>query len=174
MLHPSSVQFAVTRLTVEIERTWSSGFEVCFRLEGDVDAIRFEPPGPIERGDRLWESTCFEIFAINPTGIRYEEINLSPSRKWAGYSFAGYRSPILAEVGHVAEIETSISENEFRLQAISGFSIDPSTSWLCNLSAVIEEKDGNISYWALTHPPGKPDFHHRDCFTLELPAAETS
>jgi hypothetical protein len=22
----------------------------------------------------------------------------------------------------------------------------------------------------LAHPPGKPDFHHSDCFALELPA----
>ena len=28
-----------------------------------------------------------------------------------------------------------------------------------------------MSYWALAHPPGKPDFHHPDCFALELPAA---
>jgi hypothetical protein len=40
------------------------------------------------------------------------------------------------------------------------------------LSAVIEEKDGTKSYWALKHPPGKPDFHHRDCFALTLPAPE--
>jgi len=23
----------------------------------------------------------------------------------------------------------------------------------------------------LAHPPGKPDFHHPDCFALELPPA---
>jgi hypothetical protein len=39
------------------------------------------------------------------------------------------------------------------------------------LSAVIEEANGRKSYWALAHPPGKPDFHHSDCFVLELPAA---
>ena len=27
---------------------------------------------------------------------------------------------------------------------------------------------GGISYWALAHPPGKPDFHHADGFALEL------
>jgi hypothetical protein len=36
------------------------------------------------------------------------------------------------------------------------------------LSAVIEENDGTISYWALKHLPGKPDFHHPDSFALEL------
>lgn len=39
------------------------------------------------------------------------------------------------------------------------------------LSAVIEERRGAKSYWALAHPAGKPDFHHSDCFALELPAA---
>jgi len=38
------------------------------------------------------------------------------------------------------------------------------------VSAVIEESDGTRSYWALAHPPGKPDFHHADGFALELPA----
>jgi len=36
------------------------------------------------------------------------------------------------------------------------------------LSAVIEEKSGRRSYWALAHPSGKADFHNSDCFTLEL------
>ena len=36
------------------------------------------------------------------------------------------------------------------------------------LSAVIEEEDGTISYWALRHAPGKPDFHHPDAFAMEL------
>ena len=35
---------------------------------------------------------------------------------------------------------------------------------------VIEELDGTKSYWALAHPPGKPDFHHPDCFALTLAA----
>jgi hypothetical protein len=36
------------------------------------------------------------------------------------------------------------------------------------LSAVLEEANGRKSYWALAHPPGKADFHHADCFTLEF------
>jgi hypothetical protein len=44
-------------------------------------------------------------------------------------------------------------------------------AWRLGLSAVIEETNGRKSYWALSHPPGKPDFHHSDCFALELPAA---
>ena len=40
--------------------------------------------------------------------------------------------------------------------------------WQLGLSAVIEELNGHKSYWALAHPPGKPDFHHSDCFTYEF------
>jgi hypothetical protein len=43
--------------------------------------------------------------------------------------------------------------------------------WSLGLSAVIEETSGRRSYWALAHPPGDADFHHSDCFVLELPAA---
>ena len=36
------------------------------------------------------------------------------------------------------------------------------------LSAVIEDDSGKLSYWALKHPSGKPDFHHPDTFVLEI------
>jgi hypothetical protein len=38
------------------------------------------------------------------------------------------------------------------------------------LAAVIEDHRGQLSYWALEHPVGKPDFHHPDGFTIELRA----
>ena len=36
------------------------------------------------------------------------------------------------------------------------------------LSAVIEDVDGTLTYWAIIHPAGKPDFHHRQSFAREL------
>ena len=36
------------------------------------------------------------------------------------------------------------------------------------LAAVVEETSGALSYWALRHPPGAPDFHHADGFVLAL------
>jgi hypothetical protein len=36
------------------------------------------------------------------------------------------------------------------------------------LSAVLEDLQGRISYWALAHPPGNADFHHDAGFTLKL------
>ena len=44
----------------------------------------------------------------------------------------------------------------------------PQNAARIGLSAVIEEQDGTISYWALRHAAGKPDFHHPDGFAMEL------
>jgi hypothetical protein len=44
-------------------------------------------------------------------------------------------------------------------------------SWRLGLSALIEDRSGGMSYWALAHPPGKPDFHHTDSFALEFSPA---
>jgi hypothetical protein len=43
------------------------------------------------------------------------------------------------------------------------------TNWELGLSAVLEEKDGTKSYWALAHPREKPDFHDPGCFAARLP-----
>jgi len=40
------------------------------------------------------------------------------------------------------------------------------------LSAVVEDVDGILSYWALRHPLGKPDFHHADAFALQMRHSE--
>jgi hypothetical protein len=32
----------------------------------------------------------------------------------------------------------------------------------------VEDRSGSLSYWALRHAAGKPDFHHPDAFALEL------
>ena len=49
-----------------------------------------------------------------------------------------------------------------------------SGEWQMGLSAVIEERDGTKSYWALAHAPGPPDFHNRNCWIARLPAPDPS
>ncbi len=50
------------------------------------------------------------------------------------------------------------------LDGIAETSVDP--DWRLALSAVIEEVRGRLSYWALTHPTEKPDFHHEAGFLV--------
>jgi hypothetical protein len=33
---------------------------------------------------------------------------------------------------------------------------------------VVEDEHGALSYWALKHAPGKPDFHHPDSLALRV------
>jgi hypothetical protein len=47
--------------------------------------------------------------------------------------------------------------------------IQPGSILQIGLSAVVEDINERLSYWALRHPPGKPDFHHPDNFALEIP-----
>jgi hypothetical protein len=69
-------------------------------------------------------------------------------------------------------IEVEASPEVFTLQAslqLDQLSHLPRDApWRLGLSALIEDKNGRKSYWALAHPPGKPDFHHGDCFAHEF------
>ena len=41
------------------------------------------------------------------------------------------------------------------------------------VDVILERKEGGLSYWAVRHPEGRPDFHHPSTFALELsPAPE--
>jgi hypothetical protein len=46
----------------------------------------------------------------------------------------------------------------------------PDADLSVGISAVVATKSVKISYWALAHPAGSPDFHHKDCFALKLKA----
>jgi hypothetical protein len=120
-----------------------------------------------ERANDLWRHTCFEAFFRAPGSDAYHELNLSSSTQWAAYQFDNYRHGMRdAVIGdHWLDIDSDF--DSFELSARLRMPSLP-TPALFALTAVIEEADGAKSYWALKHPPGKPDFHHADGFVLEL------
>lgn len=123
------------------------------------------------RGDRLWETTCCELFLKDGEGAGYREFNFSPSERWAAYRFSGYRDGMAeAELATPPEVTALAGEYLFVLTAVIDAALLAGAG-AASLSAVIEEKDGTRSYWALAHPPGAPDFHDPACFALPLPAA---
>lgn len=101
----------------------------------------------------------------------YFEFNFSLSGEWSAYSFIRYRERARAQATWLPAIRTDVSENRAQLAArlpLEGaFAVDELE---VGLSAVLERKDGDLTYWALRHPPGKPDFHHDDAFALKLDA----
>ena len=120
------------------------------------------------RGEELWRTTCFEAF-LRPVGAEtYREWNFAPAGNWAAYDFSGRREGMTrAEVGSPPYIRM---EDNFTWWTVGAtIAADAGQQWQLGLSAILEEKDGPKSYWALAHPPGEPDFHHPDCFAAQLP-----
>lgn len=125
------------------------------------------------RADNLWQHTCFEAFIGASEGTAYVEYNFAPSFEWAAYCFEAYREGMAPAIDLPAP--HIFLEQDARRFTQTVFIDGSALKWAgwgaIALSAVIETRDGTKSYWALHHPPGKPDFHHPDCFALKLPAA---
>jgi len=171
--HPESSAPALSRVDARVLRTSEGVLEVAYTVEGDLDYVCLPEARPPRVGDRLWEHTCFEIF-IARTGLRgYHEFNFAPSGEWAAYEFADYRqaAPGVAET-FAPQIVVHHTEGRFELEAVlqlTRLSSDHANAKLSlAVAAVIEDQGGALSYWALKHPPGKPDFHHADAFMLTL------
>jgi hypothetical protein len=144
-----------------------------YALTADLTRLRIPPPRPPRKTDRLWQHTCFEAFVSVKGKPEYYEFNFAPSGEWAAYRFQGYRDATPLEDDRLApKISVSNTADRFDLHAIVGLgclpTISPHACLLLGLSAVIEDQSGKLSYWALRHPPGKPDFHHPDSFALKL------
>jgi len=140
-----------------------------FVLECDLSGLRIPESRSSERADGLWRHTCFEVFVMVEDGPEYLEFNFSPSGEWAVYTFRGYRDGGEPGVELVPGIVVRRNMNRLELDAeIRQDFLPPGCPLRLGLSAVVEEADGVLSYWALRHPPGKPDFHHIDAFALQL------
>ena len=132
-------------------------------------ASRFVIPETDEpkRADELWRTTCFELYIQPEQDTGYIEFNFSPSQRWAAYDFEDYRAgmrerPLSAEpVG-----EGATGERLFVQDVLLDTAVLPPKPWRLGLSAILEEEDGTISYWALAHGAGRPDFHHPDGWLL--------
>jgi hypothetical protein len=172
-LHPDSLCPAATRIDVDVVRPDASRIVVGYAVTGRIADLHLPPVTSPTRAEELWQHTCFEVFAGCAGRESYYEFNFAPSTQWAAYQFDGYRrgmraaSAISAPVIEVqASPERFILQGSLELDQLSSLPRD--TRWRLGLSALIEEGNGRVSYWALAHPPGKPDFHHPDCFAYEF------
>jgi hypothetical protein len=140
-----------------------------FALQGDLSRLRIPETRPPRRAGNLWAHTCLEVFAMAGSGPGYREFNFSPSGEWAVYDFRAYRDG--------GELDTDLAPAILARRCGDRLEVDVK---ICHdflpqgrplrlgLSAVVEDTAGGLSYWALRHPPGKPDFHHADAFALQL------
>jgi predicted GIY-YIG superfamily endonuclease len=162
----TSVRSVQARVKVSDGLTWLT-FEV-----SPATALQIPDQFQPTRTDGLWRTTCMELFVGDSQAVGYREYNFSPSREWAAYCFSSYRS----EAKNVTPkrppaIGTMRGGTNFYLFAAIEDQVLQAGDRIA-LSAVIEETNGTKSYWALAHPPGKPDFHHPTCFAATLPAPD--
>ena len=170
MLHPESRCEAVTRIEVAVGRPQPGHLMLTYLVTGEIDALRLSPVAASSRADELWRHTCFEAFVRAASKDFYTELNFAPSTRWAAYNFDGYRSG-MAKADNIAAPHIAREKDHTRFLLKAALDLPLQGTWHLGLAAVIEEIGGRKSYWALAHPPGQPDFHHSDCFGLEVPAA---
>lgn len=171
--HPQTPAHAVRGITARVRRLPDALLVIAFVLEADLSRLRIPAPREARMTHGLWEHTCFEAFiALNDTPA-YHEFNFAPSSEWAVYAFERYRKRVpprdqaVAPAVHVRRLADRLELDT--VVHLNSFSASHSTAALrLALSAVIEDASGSLSYWALRHPPGTPDFHHGDAFALTV------
>lgn len=170
--HPARMSSGVSAVDVRVALTEDGLLTAVYTLSGSLDGLRLPAPAAPARRDGLWQETCAELFIRVPGADEaYLEFNFAPSTSWAAYHFDGYRSGMNALDVAAPIIKTESSNGVIEVTVAMTL---PAAWQLPALqvgtSVVVSEKDDNMSYWAIAHPPGKPDFHHRDCFALDLEA----
>lgn len=152
--HPVTPPGAIHTIDAELRRV-PGGVVATFHAVGDVSRLIVPPPVTPQRADDLWRTTCFELF-VGGQGDSYREFNISPSGAWAAYEFDSHRS---GRQDIDARIEIEISMNNKNLNLIANIESEFPDPVSIGLTAVIEEADGLIRYWATAFALGEPDFH---------------
>jgi hypothetical protein len=157
----ANIEHAASLAAVATTNIW-------FGVGAAIDRFIIPEAAEPTRADELWRTTCFEAF-LRPLGEEnYREWNFAPSGQWAAYDFSGYREGMRnAETD--SEPYIRIEDNFTWWSLGASIAVPADTNWELGLSAVLEQKDGTKSYWALAHPADKPDFHAPGCFAAHLP-----
>jgi len=175
--HPATPCDAVRGIQVEVRTSAPMTLALRYVLEGDIARLLIPAESAPHRADKLWQHTCFEAFVGAMETRGYCEFNFSPSTQWAACRFGAYREE-MAALDDIQAPYISVRRDTDRLTLDASVDLAPlrphdNPNVRLALSAVIEGADRTLSYWALAHPPGKPDFHHAAGFTLTLPPTPT-
>jgi len=164
--HPETPCSAVRAVAARVSRG-PRLLELRYVIEGEIARLRVPPSAAPRAAEGLWRHTCCELLVACEGRPGYREYNFSPSGEWAAYAFARYReaAPLLRQPQNPGIV---VRRQPQRLELEARVSVEHAGKLALAAAAVIEEQDGTLSYWALRHPAGKPDFHHPDAFALEL------
>ncbi|MEA5602806.1 DOMON-like domain-containing protein [Nostoc sp. UHCC 0252] len=143
-----------------------------YLLEGDLKEIAIVPPSKTpSRKHELWEDTCFEFFLSIKDSAQYWEFNLSPAGHWNVYRLDGYRQGMQEETAF-EKLPFNVQNQTDVLTLALDIDLDKiiSVEQLIEvaITTVIKDREGEVTYWALTHKGAEADFHLRDSFIVKL------
>jgi hypothetical protein len=170
--HPAHPPLAVTHVEARVIGSDEAWLRLRWRIE---DSSRLVVPafGGKGRANGLWRTTCFEAFLRPERGQAYVELNLSPSERWNAYDFSSHREGMLERpMPHEPVCTLRRGRSLAIFDAAIPIAALPSPPCELGFACVLEEIGGRLSYWALGHRDGAPDFHDPACFTARLPAAD--
>lgn len=165
---------AVRAISVRVARPTPAQLLLDYELRGDLAQLRIpeSPPGALPDGptEGLWRHTCMELFVSQTTPGPYLEYNLAPCGRWAAYRFSGYRAAMASLTGiRPPRIELRSQADQLLLSADVALPAPFAAADLhLGLTAVVEDAQGLLSYWALSHTGDRPDFHRADSFGVEI------
>ena len=166
--HPAAPGPGSWGLRVRLAWAGDGALKLDYRLRAPRRALAMPPQTNPGRQDGLWRHSCCEAFIALPGETAYREFNFSPSGAWALYDFTDERVPLpLPEVegqGGAPGVQCERRRHAWRLGARIPADLLPKRSsgaaLLLGLAVVVEDRWGDLTYWALAHPCPKPDFHH--------------
>jgi hypothetical protein len=150
--------------------------QITWRLQGDLAKLVVPAPSgePPARADGLWTHTCFELFLAAEGDAPYWEVNLAPNGAWNLYRLADYRQG-LTPVADRDTMPFTVTREASLLQLTLDLLLPQELARACRqaalrlgVTAVIEQKESTLSYWALAHGGPEADFHRRADFCLRL------
>jgi hypothetical protein len=163
----SSIQASVLRLDSDL-------LQIIYTLAGDISELKVPTLQTSAMQEGLWQHTCFEAFIAEPNELEYLEFNFSPSSLWTIYRFNDYRQRVDYTGSITPKIHVEVTETQ--LQLVAAIQLPKNLANInlqIGLTAVIENKHAQLTYWALQHPAPKPDFHLKAGFALLLPSTNT-
>lgn len=176
--HPHAPSRAVHAVTAQATRTKEGKLALSYSLFGDPARLRIPAPGLTRIGWKLWRHTCCEVFLRSKGAASYHEFNFSPSGEWTAYAFTRYREGAALD-DETLNPQVAVESTQERLDLYALVDLARlSPAYLrgplaVGLAVIVEDQDGALSYWALRHGPGQPDFHQPDAFALELDEVRT-
>lgn len=168
--HPASLAAGPGSVTASARLETGGSLVLAYRLAWEAGWLRIPVVPASGRHHNLWHHTCLEAFLQAPGQAGYHEFNFSPAGAWAAYRFSGFRQG-MADLPLSGPPALRIDQGPGQLTVECRLPPDalPGEEFRVGLTAILEDREGVLHFWALSHPAARPEFHDQRGFVLHLP-----